>query len=421
MRLVRIGEPGTAVGADVRAALAAWGQGGAVLGGVALIGVRPPGCPRPIDAVVVLPRGVVVVSGVDLPDPAVRLEAPLGGGWKTDGWPLVRPDAGGSANPGAEALAAGAAVTERLQAARVEPLPVGVVIAVGPYVKQVVQPTADLVRGVRILHPEPLTLLTAARELAGYDHPCAAPQAMKILEALHPQARLGVAELVAEGFPETAPAAATTFIPKSAVRAPTPAPRGQVARRGPRWLPVAAAALVVLLLVVGVVLAIGSGDSASQAPPQQQPRPAAPVGVDGVAFTEHGTTAGPDCAAAAYGDVRAWLERNRCDEVVRVRYAATAGGDRAAVLVAVLRFAASATAAELRAVAEQPGTGGVRDVNGAWPDGLAPAFDSAVFVTGREGNSVKVVQAVWLDKPSDPADPDLRGIADRALRLAVTG
>ncbi|UVS77796.1 hypothetical protein [Actinokineospora sp. UTMC 2448] len=421
MRLVRIGEPASQVGADVRAALASWGPGGSVLGGVALVGVRPARGQRPIDAVILLPRGVIVVSGVDLPDPAVRLDAPLNSGWKTDGWPLVRHD--GATNPGAEALAAGSAVTALLQGARVEPLPVGVVIAVGPYVKQVSQPTADLVRGVRILHPEPLTLLSAARELATHDHACAAPQAVRILEALHPNSGLSQADLVAEGFPESAPAVATTFIPKSAVApkaaAPAQPPSAQRSRRGPRWLPVAAAALVVLLLIIGVVLALGSGDSASQEPPPE--RPAAPVGVDGVAFTVHGAASGPDCAAVTYGDVKAWLERNGCDEVVRARYAATADGKQAAVLVSVLRFAASATATELRAVAEEPGTGGVRDLDGAWPGGLAPTFDSAAFVTGHEGNSVKVAQAVWLDKPSDPADPDLLGIAERALRLAVTG
>jgi len=66
----------------VRAALASWGRGSTVVGGVALIGCQPDGCDGPVDAVVVLPRGVLVVLGVDLPDPAVRLDAPLAGQWK---------------------------------------------------------------------------------------------------------------------------------------------------------------------------------------------------------------------------------------------------------------------------------------------------------------------------------------------------
>ncbi|MFC7613727.1 hypothetical protein ACFQV2_09185 [Actinokineospora soli] len=420
MRLVRLGDSAGAprVEADVRAALASWGPGAAVLGGVALLGARPPGVEHRLDAVVLLPRGLIVVVGVDLPDPALRLEAPLTGQWKTDGWPLVRPD--GATNPGDEALAAGAAVTALLQAERVEPLPVGVVIAVGPYVQQVSQPTADLVRGVRILHPEPRTLLSAARELATYDHPCPAPQAARILAALAPEADLGVAALVAEGFPETAPAARTTFIPKAALAPrPAPAPRPAERRGTPRWLPIAAAVLVVVLLIAGIVLALGSADSASQESPDG--RPTAPVGVEGVAFTAHGSARGSDCAAATYGDIKAWLERNGCGEVVRARYAAGSGDGTAAVLVSVLRFPASAGAAELRAVADRPGSGGVRDLDGGWPDGQAPVFDHAAFLTGSEGNSVKLVQAVWLGRASDPADPRLVGIAERALRLAVTG
>jgi len=102
VRVVRIGDEATTVGADVRAALTSWGRGDSIVGGVALVGLRPEGGDRAIDAVVVLPRGVLVVVGVDLPDPAVRLDAPLSGQWKTDGWPLVRPD--GAVNPAADAM-----------------------------------------------------------------------------------------------------------------------------------------------------------------------------------------------------------------------------------------------------------------------------------------------------------------------------
>ncbi len=65
MRLIRFGKEPSQVGADVRAALATWGSGENILGGVALLGVQPPGCPRALDALVVLPRGVIVIVGVD--------------------------------------------------------------------------------------------------------------------------------------------------------------------------------------------------------------------------------------------------------------------------------------------------------------------------------------------------------------------
>src|SRR5690606_4675519 len=118
----------------------------------------------PLDALIVLPRAVLVVVGVDLPSPALRLEAPLRGPWKVDGWSLTRHD--GASSPAEEALAATRAVTSRLQEVRAEPLPVCTVIAVGPYVERVVQPTSDIHRGVRVLHPKPSSLLSAVRELA---------------------------------------------------------------------------------------------------------------------------------------------------------------------------------------------------------------------------------------------------------------
>ncbi|HEY0449261.1 MAG TPA: hypothetical protein VGD70_09070, partial [Actinophytocola sp.] len=231
MRLIRLGEESSEVGADVRAALASWGRGDAVVGGVALLGCQPGDSPRPVDAIVLLPRGVLVVVGVDLPDPAVRLEAPLSGQWRTDGWPLVRPD--GVVNPATEAMELIGVITRYLEKSRVEPLPVGTVIAVGPYVSQVQQPTSDLLRGVRVLHPEPMTLLTAARELAVYQRRCSVDAARRIIAALAPDAPLpDPAELKAEGFsdavlPDLA-LASTTIIPRVAepvVRSPKPAAR----------------------------------------------------------------------------------------------------------------------------------------------------------------------------------------------------
>lgn len=88
MRLVRLGQQPSRVADDIRAALASLGRGNTVVGGVALVGVRPIPSVRSVDAVVVLPRGVVVVLGVDLPEPAMKLEAPLAGAWRADGWPL---------------------------------------------------------------------------------------------------------------------------------------------------------------------------------------------------------------------------------------------------------------------------------------------------------------------------------------------
>lgn len=445
MRLVRLGDETSEVGTDVRAALASWGRGDTVVGGVALIGCRPPDCPRPADAVVVLPRGILVVVGVDLPDPAVRLDAPLSGQWKTDGWPLVRPD--GAVNPAVEALETAAAIGNRLEAKRVEPLPVATIVAIGPYVSQVFQPTSDLHRGVRILHPEPMTLLTAARELAVYSGPCSVGAARRVLDALQPDhAGLRAIDLTAEGFPDTAgpglAAASTTLIPRisdaskeGGARAATgtagrrigrPAARrsGQVLR----WFPVGAAVLVALLLITGIVVAVvsaGTSTGADGAPnrtsPSNQAQQAA-ITVDGIPFAPKGENQDGDCAAHTYGDVQVWLQRNPCKGLVRLRFESTSDGQKAAVLVAVLRFSNSASATELRKVADKPGSGAVADPSSegtAWPDGGQPTFESAAFASGREGNSVKLVQAVWMGKQSTPDDKVLKDLAIRALELPI--
>ncbi|TVT18196.1 hypothetical protein FNH05_35665, partial [Amycolatopsis rhizosphaerae] len=88
MRLVRLAPQPSRVADDIRAALTSLGRGETVSGGVALIGARPLPSGRPVDAAVVLPRGVLLVLGIDLPGPALRLEAPLDAPWKADGWPV---------------------------------------------------------------------------------------------------------------------------------------------------------------------------------------------------------------------------------------------------------------------------------------------------------------------------------------------
>jgi hypothetical protein len=204
MHLVRLAEPSSRIGTDLRAALAAAGRGDDVLGGVALLGVRLPGLDLLIDAVLVLPRGVLAVAGVDLPGPAVRLDAPIDGPWLVDGWRWVRPNGSPVGGP----LAAAGAVAGRLEAPGAPELPVSAVIAVGPYVRTVVQPDGDAARGLVVMHPTPLGLVRAARSLATAPRPCDVVAAGRLITMLAPQARLDPDDLAAEGF-ASAPAAST--------------------------------------------------------------------------------------------------------------------------------------------------------------------------------------------------------------------
>ncbi|MBW4721718.1 hypothetical protein [Saccharothrix obliqua] len=410
MRLIRLGAEPTRVGVDVRAALSAWGVGDAVLGGVAMLGVTPPDCPRPLDAVVVLPRGVLVVVGVDLPDPAVRLEAPLAGQWKIDGWPLSRPD--GATNPAAEALEAATAVARRIQDMRGEPLPVTTVVAVGPYVSQVVQPTGDLNRGVRVLHPKPTTLLAAARELATSDRPCSAEHAAKLLAVLAPTGTPpDHRRLRDEGFPDAAAdlaSASTMLLPKVVP-----------ARRRPGWLPYAAAAVVAVLVVVAVVVVLVSGGSpASSTSTTAAPEPTTVV-VDGRNFAPKGADRTEDCAAHAFGDVQAWLSGHMCLQLRRAQYETSVDGRKVGIAVAELSLPDATRAGELHRVASAAGSGGVVALvkeGREWAGGPA-SFDRSAIRTALTNARVRIAQAVWAEGDANPADPALVALAEQALRL----
>ncbi len=422
MRLIRLGAEPSAIGADVRAALTACGAGTQALGGIALIGVQPPDCPVPLDAIVVLPKGVLVIVGVDLPDPAVKLEAPLGGQWKMDGWPLVSQD--GSPNPAAEAVAAATAVAQRIQRMRAEPLPVSTVVAVGPFVSQVVQPTVDLNRGVRVLHPKPSTLLTAARELATATVPCTADHAVKLLAILQttgtpPDAR----SLLDEGFSDAvAPdlaSASTMLIPKVNARLPlgrkrlpagAPQNTAPAAQKTP-WTSLAVAGIVALVLIVWLLVLLSGGDdnAAGSTTEPTVPQPTTVV-VDGTAFVPKEAKKDKDCQAQAFGDVKAWLIANECGEILRATYETTVQDKPATVLVADLDLLDSPSAKALLSVVTLPGSGGVHG-----PDGTP--LENAAFASGQKGSHVQLAFVVWS---GGSGDQSLDPIAKQALRLPAT-
>ncbi|MEU0883195.1 hypothetical protein ABZ345_31685 [Lentzea sp. NPDC005914] len=407
MRLIRLGAEPSAIGADIRAALTACGTGTSALGGVALIGVQPPDCPVPLDAIVVLPKGVLVIVGVDLPDPAVKLEAPLGGQWKIDGWPLVSQD--GAANPATEAVAAATAVAQRIQAMRAEPLPVSTVVAVGPFVSQVVQPTSDLNRGVRVLHPKPSTLLSAARELATSSVLCTADHAVKLLAILQttgtpPDARMLLSEGFSDAVSPDLAAASTMLIPKiqaapliSSKRLPTKVP-----------LPyLAIGALVAVLLIVWLLVALPGDDKPADATPVPSATQPTTVVVDGTTFVPKDVKKDKDCQAQAFGDAKAWLIANECGQLQRAIYETSVQGKQATVLVADLDLLDSPSATAFHKIVTAPGSGGVHGLDGK-------PLENAAFASGVKGSHVQLAFVVWSGGAGDQAlDP----IAKQALRL----
>ncbi|WP_406692295.1 hypothetical protein REH65_10595 [Saccharopolyspora sp. ID03-671] len=406
MHLVRLGAEPTEVGADVRAAIAAWGAGRSVLGGVAVLGCRPPGGPRELDAVIVLPRGVIVVLGVDLPEPALKLEAPVGTPWTVDGWPLVRTE--GKVNPAQEGLESAAALARGLQTRGLEPLPVAAVVAVGPYVGQVTQPTTDLHRGVRVVSPNTTSVLSAARELATYESSCGAGSARALLEVLG--AEVTDEQLVEEGFPASPDVdlsrVETALIPKysedpPAAEPPRPAPRGKL---------IGAAVAVLLCALVGALL-LGS--------PSASPPEAAAQRVDGVEFALRAADHVAACAPNSYGDVQRWFQQQPCRSLRRGVFETRLGPSPVAVSVAIVDVADQGSGTRLRELLESAGTGGVTDLlaqGRGWP-GAPREFGDAAQAVQQNGTQVRVVQVVWSQRPSHPDDLELRAMAERGLRL----
>jgi hypothetical protein len=444
-----------------------------VVGGISLIGVRPFDDAHTVDAVVILPRGILLIIGVDLPDPSMRLEAPLDGQWKADGWPLVV-QGDDAINPATKALAFSQLVAKRLTEAHPYAGAVSTVVAVGPFVDTVDQPPADLAGTVRVLHPTPTSMLAATVSLATQSRPRSADQARAVLKTLAPNAaELSDEELVAEGFrpggdeptvirenpllavPSTSPigppaprqtepqvkqqrAAAPVRVPARRPAplppppppAPVPAPMaGPRPGKRPitvRWLPLGAVALLAVLLIAAIVVA-SSGDGRRQAAPAPTPTTsqATPAStsqrIQGFQFTSKAVGADQRCASDGFGDVQASLQRTTCRMVRRGSFAAAIDGRPAAATVAEVEFADGRQAADFKAVADTPGGGGIIDIateTGKWPDEV-PRFDDAAYSSSLDGTKVRLVQVVWLAGPSTPDDPGLTRGAKAALDLSL--
>ncbi|MFR9729444.1 hypothetical protein ACL03H_09460 [Saccharopolyspora sp. MS10] len=414
MRVVRLGAEPTEIGADVRAAITAWGAGAEVFGGVAVCGVEPPGAPRVLDAVLVLPGGIVVVVGTDLPEAAHALDAPVRTPWTVDGWPLLHR---GAVNPALQALESAGSLARALRDRGVEQLPVAAVVAVGPYAARITQPTSDLDRGVRVLHPSTTTMLAAARELATREPACGLDAARQVLRVLDERAdRFSVPELTAEGFPDAvAPelaSASTLLIPKIRDE-PTPTGaarlRARLAGLPRRAKAIALGAGAAVLVALIVVLLRPGGTGAGREVTAQR--------VDGVEFARTRTDSGTDCSAASFGDVRAWFQRHPCAGLSRQVFDSEASGRSATVSVAVVDLGDATPARNLRELLTTPGAGGVTDPAAEPGRPASPEFEGAAQVVQQTGAQVRIVRAAWSGGSSDPEDVPLRALAERALRL----
>jgi hypothetical protein len=478
VRLVRLAQQPSLVAEDIRAALAALGRGNTVVGGIALIGVRPFPDEPSVDAVVVLPRGILTVVGVDLPDPAMRLEAPLQGQWKADGWPLLHAD--DVINPASKALVVSEKVAKKLTEAHPSAGVVGTVIAVGPFVDSVDQPPADLAGTVRVFHPTPTSMLAATVSLATSNRPRSVGEARALLRTLAPDAPEQSEEvLLGEGFSATVdatyggptvvhgnpPLAVTPAVPAehpvrranrpaappkapvatatataTATAPPPPLLSATATAKQPepgnrlasvRWLPLAAIGLLAVLMIAAILVATNRGSE--QKPPRAAAAPTSataspvpgtstPQPVEAIQFTATASGADQRCASHGFGAVQGSLQRTSCAAVRRGSFAATIDGREAAVTVAIVEFANAAQATGFKTIADTPGGGGILDIATETSKSPAsvPVFEGAAYCSAFAGSSVRLVQAVWLSGPSTPDDPGLIRAAKSALDLPIS-
>ncbi|TLW90962.1 hypothetical protein FFT09_16925 [Saccharomonospora piscinae] len=399
MRVVRFPARPTRVSDDVRAALTSLGRGDAVAGGIALLGVTPPETGVDVDAVLILPTGVLVVVGVDLPDPALTLSAPLDGVWVADGWPLVQPDetadAGGprgSPNPATAALAAAGQVADRIHG--IDPaIGVGVVIAVGPYVERVEQPASDAAGSVRVVYPSATSMLAATEALPVPARTMTTGQARAVFRGLAPAAaEFDEAALTAEGF-STDTAGTTPVAPPPAGAVPSPRLQTRVIS--------ALAALLVVTAVLATILAVSSGDTPTPAARLSENSAAPTVPTDGMTkdgmeFTLVARDHSRTCTAEhAVGDLRPYVTERGCTDLRRGSFTATLDGRSVAVSVGEVTFGDASAAEEFLALADTPGTGVLTDAatqHGKWP-APAPTFAGAAYASARDGATVRLVLA----------------------------
>lgn len=421
MRVVRFPARPTRVADDIRAALASLGRGGDIIGGVAVLGVAPPDSDLRVDAALVLPRGVLIVVGVDLPDPAVTLTAPLNGEWKADGWPLVRHGTDGPAeetdrdhvNPATKALALAGRFADRIHAT--DPtVGVGVVIAVGPFVKNVEQPPEDLAGPVRVIYPTASSFLEATAALPPPPRPLSTEQARAVLRDLAPSATtFDDAALTAEGFapPGTAEVPSTQHTP-SAPPAPV-APASDRRRVFRRRTAVAAAALLVVAALTAIV--VGNLREAPTSISAESPAArTATVEAGGLNFSPVARDVATTCEPHhAVGDVQSFLLDHGCTEVVRASFRTVVEGRVVSVSVGAVTFPNAELADEFERLVDAPGTGVLTDVateTNRWDD-TTPSFEGAAYTTRRNGTTVRTVLA--------DADGESENVAFRVARAAL--
>jgi len=121
-----------------------------------------------------------------------------------------------------------------------------------------------------------------------------------------------------------------------------------------------------------------------------------------------------DCAAHAYGRIQEFLAEHDCVRLIRGLYTTTVPDGRTVYTsVSVVRMADEGTAAELRDLTDNDGTGNVNDLvreKVVTIEGLATLSGGGGYASKQQGKDVVIVESDF-----DPAKPGPGGEADEQL------
>ncbi len=193
---------------------------------------------------------------------------------------------------------------------------------------------------------------------------------------------------------------------------------------------VVALVAVALLVGGGWLLLDGRDGSTDGAAAADQSAPAsAPAGpqvgvvqtVAGQDYTVQAVNSTGTCAGHAYGAVAEFFAATDCTGLSRALYSTDVRGEEVVVSVARVQMPDGTAARDLRALADQNGSGNVSDLlrEGVRYQGSPAKLAGAEYASALSGPTVTIVEAAWVEADSQSRSADIDRVAGDALALDV--
>jgi hypothetical protein len=194
---------------------------------------------------------------------------------------------------------------------------------------------------------------------------------------------------------------------------------------------IAAGLTVLVLLGVGAWLLFGNdpdgadGGAAGGSAAAETTAPGPVAGdvqeVAGVEYTVRAVQVDDTCAGHAYGEVADFLGATDCTGLSRAIYSAETSAGAVVVSVIRVQMPDTATARDLRALADRNGSGNVSDLlrEGVGYAGGPEKLSGAEYASALSGATVTIVESGWADPAAAGSSSDIDRVASDALALRV--